>query len=525
MNYPVSSSSLSSFSTSSTSSSSTLNASSVSSPIVMSETWTHTSNDPVGLISSFLPKRAQILGNVKKFKGVLKTEYSKTLEVFKNKVGAQNYSGISATAISNLKRVIPKDLKAFEKISENKTLLAKRIFCNLFGKIKFMDGDDFLKSLFPDEDITSSSKVIDYSIDPDILEKMHRWIEDINLIIMMKHIARRNIQVFQGLEGLNLLADIDCSSLETVHARAQSFRAWISGKNNNVLLNVTVLNLANLGLTSLPSEIDKFINLQRLVLHGNNLTHLPDTIGNLGNLQDLYLYNNLLTHLPDTIGNLGHLQALYLQDNHLTQLPDTIGNLRNLLGLYLDNNHLTQLPNTIGNLGNLGGLYLSNNHLTQLPDSIGNLANLKWIILLENHLTHLPDSIGNLGNLQQLDLPNNLLTQLPDSIGNLGNLQKLDLSNNLLTYLPDTIGNLGNLRRFYLSNNLLTHLPDMTNLSEGIRKKILKNSSRKAQVFYFLKARVYSLITPYLPKKETVINAVASVAFVYLTYTYFSSND
>jgi hypothetical protein len=447
MTYAVTSSSLSSFSTGSTSSSSSLNASSVSSPIEMTETWKQIQKDPVGIIASFHPKRAQILGNVKKFKGLLKTEYSKTLEIFKTRIGAQNYSGISATAVSDLKRVISKEAfpNAFEKISENKTLLTKRIFCNLFKKIKLMDGDDFLRSLFPDEDILSASNVIDYSINPDVLEKMHQWVEDKNLITMMMSIAEQRTEISRDLQAQNLLVDIGSASLDAVHAKAQSFRAWISG-NNNLLLNVTELYLDNLGLTSLPSEIDKFINLQRLDLTHNRLTLLPDSIGNLGNLQGLYLTHNRLTLLPDSIGNLGNLSSFLLGHNQLTQLPNAFGNLRNLQRLWL----------------------------------------------YYNELTHLPNSFGNLGNLQVLGLSNNHLTQLPNNFGNLGNLQSLSLS-----------------------NNHLTQLPDMTNLSENIRKEILKNSSLKAQVSYYL--------APYLPKKEAVIATVALVAFAYLTYTY--SND
>jgi Leucine-rich repeat (LRR) protein len=457
MTYAVTSSSLSSFSTSSTSSSSPSSTQKFNPNNTKEKLKLY--QKLIGIegvesqVESFACTEIYLTKNTlkdKSYKKALKKTYAETLRIFKKNIGISAYFNIAANAICDLKRAVP---NAAENISANKPLLTKRIFCNLFKKIKSMDGDGFLRSLFPDEDITSASKVIDYSINPDVLEKMHQWIEDKNLITMMKSVAEQNNEVSQNLDQ-KLLADIDRTSLEEVHARAQSFRDWISG-NNNVLLNVTQLNFKKLGLTSLPSEIDKFINLQRLDLTNNRLTQLPNTLGNLENLLWLYLENNRLTQLPDSIGNLKNLHILSLSGNSLMQLPDTIGNLGNLQWLYLENNRLTQLPNTLGNLGNLQWLYLENNRLTQLPDTFGSLGNLRWL---------------------------------------------------------------------YLSKNHLTQLPDMANLSEKVRQEILKNSSRKAQVFYFLKARIYSLTT-YLPKKEAVIATVALVAFAYLTYTYLSSND
>jgi Leucine-rich repeat (LRR) protein len=98
---------------------------------------------------------------------------------------------------------------------------------------------------------------------------MHIWVEDQNLIKMMKKAAEQNNEVEEAL-GNDLLNDVDSSSINIVHIRAEGFREWMKS-HNDVLLNIQRLNLENTGLTSLPEEIDLFPNLQVLNLSKNQL--------------------------------------------------------------------------------------------------------------------------------------------------------------------------------------------------------------------------------------------------------------
>ena len=255
--------------------------------------------------------------------------------------------------------------------------------------------------------------------------------------------------------------------------------------------SISMLNLSNNQLTTLPDSLGNLVNLKVLFLNDNHLTTLPDSIMDLVNLKRFNLSNNRLTALPDSIGDLVNLTYVNLNNNRLTALPDSIINLVNLIRLNLSTNRLTALPDLIGNLVNLIVLFLNDNQSTALPDSIGNLVNLPVLFLNGNQLTALPDSIGNLVNLTRLQSSDNQLTKLPISLGNLVNLTRLNLINNQLTALPDSIGNLVNLTRLNLNNNQLAGLPD----SIGNLVKLKKENKPEKQLNF-------PLIFTYFPSKN-----------------------
>ena len=81
-----------------------------------------------------------------------------------------------------------------------------------------------------------------------------------------------------------------------------------------------ILDLSNLNLKSLPTEISSLDSLNFLNLEHNQLTNLPPTFGLLSNLKVLHLEHNQLTNLPPTFGLLSNLKVLYLEHN---QFPNS----------------------------------------------------------------------------------------------------------------------------------------------------------------------------------------------------------
>ncbi len=183
---------------------------------------------------------------------------------------------------------------------------------------------------------------------------------------------------------------------------------------------VITLDLSSKGLTRLPAEIGRLIELRSLDISRNRLNSLPAEIGQLTNLQSLDFRNNQLSSLLREIGQLTNLQALYLGNNRLSSLPGEIGQLNNLQTLDLYNNQLSSLPAEIGQLTKLQSLYLGGNQLSSLPTEIGQLTKLQSLYLRSNQLSSLPTEIGQLTNLRQLELRNNLLEPLPPEIQSKG---------------------------------------------------------------------------------------------------------
>ena len=203
--------------------------------------------------------------------------------------------------------------------------------------------------------------------------------------------------------------------------------------------NVTVLDLSNRNLTSLPLEIRELKNITTLNISGNQLTSLPPEISELINLTKLDISGNQLTSLPPEISELINLTELSISGNQLTSLPPEIIELKNLTRLDISGNQLTSLPPEIIELKNLTKLYTYNNQLTSLPPEISELKNLTKLSISRNQLTSLPPEISELKNLTELYVSRNQLTSLPSEIIELKNLTKLDMSENQLTSLPPEI--------------------------------------------------------------------------------------
>jgi internalin A len=222
---------------------------------------------------------------------------------------------------------------------------------------------------------------------------------------------------------------------------------------------LTKLQLFNNQLTTLPPEIRQCTALTSLSLYSNQLTTLPPEIGQCTALTSLHLFNNQLTTLPPEIGQCKALKSLDLDNNQLTTLPPEIGQCKALTSLDLDNNQLTTLPPEIGKCTKLTELNLGGNQLATLPQEIEQCTALTSLALFHNQLTTLPPRIGQCKALTSLILDSNQLTTLPPEIGECTALTLLDLQGNQLTTLPPEIGQCTALETLDLQDNQLTTLP------------------------------------------------------------------
>lgn len=166
----------------------------------------------------------------------------------------------------------------------------------------------------------------------------------------------------------------------------------------------TSVNLARLGLTSLPECLGQLTQIQLLDLSCNLLTEIPEWLGQLTRIQVLDISYNRLEMLPESIGYLTQIWRLDLSNNKLKALPDSINQLTQLWRLDLSNNKLRSLPETINQLTQLESLDLRSNELNFLPRSLRDLKSIHVIHLAQNEGLGLPPEI-----LEQRGTPATLL--------------------------------------------------------------------------------------------------------------------
>nr|CBH09261.1 HM00024 [Heliconius melpomene]CBH09265.1 HM00024 [Heliconius melpomene] len=110
------------------------------------------------------------------------------------------------------------------------------------------------------------------------------------------------------------------------------------------------LNLINIGLFNITSDISIYINLREIDLSLNGLSDLPDEFSLLENLEVCILSLNNLLYLPETFNKLKKLFCLYLNNNCLCMLPENLCLLPFLKKLDLYDNNLNEIPEGIDNL-------------------------------------------------------------------------------------------------------------------------------------------------------------------------------
>lgn len=177
--------------------------------------------------------------------------------------------------------------------------------------------------------------------------------------------------------------------------------------------NIKILNIANLGLQSIPARISTFSNIETLILDGNPIpANAFANIANHPNLKTLSLSGMQLTQIPAPVSQLTQLTSINLSDNSITE--------QNISGLSL--------------LVNLEWLSLENNQLAQIPAQISQLKKLQTLNLGRNKISGGVSLLTSLTSLQQLFLNNNLLTgNIPSEFLGMPKLLMLNLNSNQLS--------------------------------------------------------------------------------------------
>jgi Leucine-rich repeat (LRR) protein len=122
--------------------------------------------------------------------------------------------------------------------------------------------------------------------------------------------------------------------------------------------------------------------LTEIVAGYNRLTVIPPAIGNLLRLTVLDVRNNQLKTLPSELARCGELRDLILSFNRFSKIPPVVYQLKKLEHIIADGNQITNIDvEGLKQLPMIQTLDLQNNSLAQVPPQLGTIATLKHLQL------------------------------------------------------------------------------------------------------------------------------------------------
>jgi hypothetical protein len=203
-------------------------------------------------------------------------------------------------------------------------------------------------------------------------------------------------------------------------------------EETEALLSIETLDLSDLKLNVIPSELNKLSNLKHVTLYNNKITFIPEL--SLKKLESLNLRNNCIK--TSDFSEITNLKILDLGNNQIEIIPNSIFQLTNIEKICLDNNRIKTIPDSISKLINLKELFLSRNQIKDLGP-LSKLTGLEKLYLKYNEITNI-DLISELVHLIELDLSCNKILTIPD-LCVLTALKKLNLSYNKGLEIPTTL--------------------------------------------------------------------------------------
>lgn len=209
--------------------------------------------------------------------------------------------------------------------------------------------------------------------------------------------------------------------------------------------NLKNLNIAGLGLSSVPSKITAFVNLENLTLDNNSLSANGfNSLSALSQLKSLSLSGNGLIQIPAQVLQLTGLTSLDLSHNNIpAEKLASLANLLNLQWLSLEGNQLTQIPSQLAQMRNLQTLNLGRNNISGNLSALTGLPKLQQLFLNNNNFSgNFPQELSAMPQLMMLNLNSNRLSgnlpsQLPEILLISNNHFTKEQLSTHLTYYPE----------------------------------------------------------------------------------------
>lgn len=218
---------------------------------------------------------------------------------------------------------------------------------------------------------------------------------------------------YNSLTEVPNISESSITSFQASHNFIQTINA------HNFPQIISVIDLSNNQIDSLPDELFSLPDLLQLSVFSNNISEIPTSISS-SQLQLLNISDNPIKALPKLPQTLGLLIAHGCQ---FDAFPDTVAALNNIICIDFSNN---QIKTEIPFLPRAESLYFSGNKISKFPQ-LG--ENIKEVDFSHNcittvNLTHAHDE------LQELDISYNKLKTFNCKV-RLNSLFTLKLNNNI----------------------------------------------------------------------------------------------
>ena len=219
-----------------------------------------------------------------------------------------------------------------------------------------------------------------------------------------------------------------------------------------------ILDLSNMGLTSLPPNLWHLVNLQELNVSQNpNLQALPDGLRHCSALRSINASSCSIKRWPGCLSQLPLLETVLLDDNpDLRVFPEELRRCRALKHLSMET---TKPPHLLMTLSNVAPKDIPPEWLADLQNWCHKAPEKE----LPNRLkaaTHVLQQCANPQN-KTLDFSNMELTSLPPRLWYMDNLQELNVSQNPdLQALPNDLRRCSELRSINASSCSIKEWPE-----------------------------------------------------------------
>ncbi|KAM6305339.1 leucine-rich repeat-containing protein 40 [Aegotheles albertisi] len=265
-----------------------------------------------------------------------------------------------------------------------------------------------------------------------------------------------------------------CKLLKELHAGENQIEI-LNAENLKHLNSLSVLELRDNKIKSVPDEITLLQKLERLDLANNDISRLPYTLGNLPQLKFLALEGNPLRTIRRDLLQKGTQELLkYLrskiQDDvspneeppvtAMTLPSESRINMHAITSLRLleySEKQAAVIPEEMFDAVRshpVTTVNFSKNQLSEVPPRVVELKDSVCDVSLGfNKISSISSELCMLHKLTHLDIRNNLLTSLPEGMEALARLQIINLSFNRFKVFPGVLYRLPALESILLSNN------------------------------------------------------------------------